>query len=97
MDEAVIAAQADANRNVKVKQERVDPGEHSHKDTSKDVEEGRTLFLSHLAIDTSEFSVKTLLSSFGELKYVMLVKDKLSEQCKGTAFAQFMVRKSLMS
>lgn len=70
---------------------RVDPSEFQHKDMSRDVEEGRTLFLTRLAIDTSEFSVKTMLSAFGELKYVMIVKDKLSEQSKGTAFAQFVV------
>lgn len=68
---------------------RVRPDPSMHRPVSRDVTEGRTLFLSRLAIDTTAFSVETMLSKFGELKYVMLVTDKLTEQSKGTAFAQF--------
>lgn len=71
---------------------RLDPNKFDHGPVSRDVTEGRTLFLSKLAIDTTAFSVETMLSKFGELKYVMLVTDKLTEQPKGTAFAQFKVR-----
>ena len=78
----------------KIKKEpyvREDPKTFKHKKVSKDVEQGRTLFISGLSIDTSQLSVESVLGKFGEIKYVALVLDKLTEQPKGTAFAQFKV------
>uniref|UniRef100_A0A2P2I3A5 RNA-binding protein 28-like n=2 Tax=Hirondellea gigas TaxID=1518452 RepID=A0A2P2I3A5_9CRUS len=72
--------------------ERSDPKSYQHNAVSRDVEEGRTMFISSLAIDTTAFSIETVLSKFGELKYVMLVKDQFTEQPRGTAFAQFKSR-----
>ena len=60
------------------------------KGPSKDVTERRSIFISNLSFDATEDDIKNLLSEFGEVKYVLLCIDKLTEHPKGTAFAQFL-------
>lgn len=61
---------------------------------SKDVAEERTVFIKNLPFDASEEDIANVLSEFGELKYVLLCMDPLTEHPRGTAFAQFKTRES---
>ncbi|XXQ33246.1 RRM domain-containing protein [Plasmodiophora brassicae] len=56
---------------------------------SRDVQEGRTVFVRNLPFDVTEGQVSDLFSRFGTVKYAMLVTDKELERPKGTAFVQF--------
>ena len=58
---------------------------------SKDVAEERTLFIKNLSFDATEEDISGVLSRFGDLKYVLLCMDPLTEHPRGTAFAQFKV------
>lgn len=75
----------------------VDPMEKSKpaptKGPSKDVAEERTLFIRNVSFDATEEDVGKVLEKFGELKYVLICMDKMTDHPKGTAFAQFKVRK----
>jgi len=76
-------------RSVAVKKERLAPEEFSHSETSKDVEEGRTLFITGLSLDTDEISIQGMLNQFGEVQMVKKVMNKETDQFSGKAFAQF--------
>ncbi|ROT66699.1 RNA-binding protein 28, partial [Penaeus vannamei] len=71
----------------------VDPMEKSKpaptKGPSKDVAEERTLFIRNVSFDATEEDVGKVLEKFGELKYVLICMDKMTDHPKGTAFAQF--------
>lgn len=60
------------------------------KGPSKDVVEERTLFIKNLSFDATDEEIAEVLRKYGELKYVLLCIDKLTEHPRGTAFAQFM-------
>lgn len=81
-------------KSVHVKQERVDPEKFEHAKASKDVAEQRTLFISGLTLDTTQHSLEAMLAQWGELKYVLLVRNKLTETNSGTAFAQFLSKEA---
>ncbi|KAF2363114.1 RNA recognition motif domain [Trinorchestia longiramus] len=59
------------------------------KAVSRDVEEGRSVFVSKLSLDTAACDLEAVLAKFGEVKKTMLVTDKLTEQSRGCAFVQF--------
>ncbi|XP_064092291.1 RNA-binding protein 28-like [Macrobrachium nipponense] len=61
---------------------------------SKDVAEERTVFIKNLSFDASQEDIANVLSEFGELKYVLLCMDPLTEHPRGTAFAQFKTKES---
>ncbi|XP_076059440.1 RNA-binding protein 28-like [Oratosquilla oratoria] len=97
------------NDNLEEKNDEVDSGvdeevdqnrsfrDTSHRTTpsvSRDVTEGRTLFIKNLSFDATEEDIGEALSTFGDLKYVLLCIDRLTEHPKGTAFVQFKDRKS---
>jgi len=81
-------------KSVPVKQERLDPEKFQHAKKSRDVEEQRTLFISDLTLDTTQHSLEAMLSQWGELKYVLLCKNKLTETNSGKAFAQFLSKEA---
>lgn len=56
---------------------------------SKDVAEERCVFIKNLSFDATEEDVSSVLSQFGDLKYVLICMDPLTEHPRGTAFAQF--------
>nr|VZI33881.1 unnamed protein product [Spirometra erinaceieuropaei] len=57
-----------------------------------DVCEGRTLFIRNVPFDADEHRLQEFFSAFGELEFVKIVKDKVTQHPRGTAFAKF-VRK----
>ncbi|KAI0985886.1 hypothetical protein GJ496_007285 [Pomphorhynchus laevis] len=76
------------NKSSEDKQQRL-----NHDDTfvhgSKDVQAGETVFLSNLSLHTSERAIEDVLSHFGEIRYVKLVRDKITGRSKGSAFVRF--------
>ena len=46
------------------------------------------LYVGNLTFDTSEEDIKTLFSEAGEVKSVVLIKDKFSGQSKGFCFVE---------
>lgn len=63
------------------------------KGPSKDIAEERTLFIRNVAFDATEEDIGKVLEKYGELKYVLICMDKMTDHPRGTAFAQFKVRK----
>ncbi|KAK8751957.1 hypothetical protein OTU49_011293 [Cherax quadricarinatus] len=61
---------------------------------SKDITEERTLFLKNLPFAATDEDIAEVLRKFGELKYVLLCIDQLTEHPRGTAFAQFKEREA---
>ncbi|KAL7055700.1 hypothetical protein AAHC03_022794 [Spirometra sp. Aus1] len=57
-----------------------------------DVCEGRTLFIRNVPFDADEHRLQEFFSALGELEFVKIVKDKVTQHPRGTAFAKF-VRK----
>uniref|UniRef100_A0A0X3PLH5 RNA-binding protein 28 n=1 Tax=Schistocephalus solidus TaxID=70667 RepID=A0A0X3PLH5_SCHSO len=57
-----------------------------------DVCEGRTLFIRNVSFDADEHRLQEFFSAFGQLEFVKIVKDKLTQHPRGTAFVKF-VRK----
>lgn len=62
---------------------------------SKDIAEERTLFIRNVSFDATEEDIGKVLEKFGELKYVLICMDKMTDHPRGTAFAQFKVRKKV--
>ncbi|KAA0184075.1 hypothetical protein HAZT_HAZT010046 [Hyalella azteca] len=72
-----------------VKTEKEEPRRVPIKPVSRDVEEGRSIFVSKMSMDTTALGLEMALSKFGPIKKVLLVTDKLTEQSRGCAFVQF--------
>ncbi|XP_068211611.1 RNA-binding protein 28 [Palaemon carinicauda] len=64
---------------------------------SKDIEEERTIFIKNLSFDATQEDISSVLSEFGELKYVLLCMDPLTEHPRGTAFAQFKTKEGALA
>ena len=58
---------------------------------SRDVQEGRSVFINNVSFDANEQDLREVLEPFGKLKYVLICMDPLTEHPKGSAFAQFIV------
>jgi len=56
---------------------------------SKDVEEGRTLFIRNLSFDTSDDAFRECFAKFGPLKYALICKYADTDHSKGSGFVQF--------
>ncbi|KAL5104219.1 RNA-binding protein 28 [Taenia crassiceps] len=54
-----------------------------------DTAEGRTIFIRNVSFDADEDSLHQFLANFGKLIFVKIVKDKLTQHPRGTAFAKF--------
>ncbi|VDK35563.1 unnamed protein product [Taenia asiatica] len=54
-----------------------------------DTAEGRTIFIKNVSFDADEDRLYQFLSAFGKLIFVKIVKDKLTQHPRGTAFAKF--------
>ncbi|VDO00955.1 unnamed protein product [Rodentolepis nana] len=57
-----------------------------------DTSEGRTLFIRNVPFDADEQSLYQFLATFGELEFVKIVKDKMTNHSRGTAFAKFVLK-----
>jgi RNA recognition motif-containing protein len=60
----------------------------SYLTTSKGMDMETKLYVGNLTFDTSEEDLKTLFSEAGEVKSVVLIKDKFSGQSKGFGFVE---------
>lgn len=69
----------------KKKMKQVDVG----KKEINDVEEGKTVFVRNIPYETDEEVLEECFEQWGDVKYVMLVIDKVSLHPKGTAFVKF--------
>ncbi|VDN13161.1 unnamed protein product [Dibothriocephalus latus] len=84
----------------RTKTELANPDQHFHKkqqlitsnQRTPDVCEGRTLFIRNVSFDADEHRLQEFFSAFGQLEFVKIVKDKVTQHPRGTAFAKF-VRK----
>lgn len=56
---------------------------------SKDIEEGKTLFIRNLSFESNQDDLNELFKEFGELEYCIICMDKVTEHSKGTAFVKF--------
>ncbi|VDL60013.1 unnamed protein product [Hymenolepis diminuta] len=57
-----------------------------------DTSEGRTIFIRSVPFDADEQSLYQFLSTFGELEFAKIVKDKMTNHSRGTAFAKFVLK-----
>lgn len=64
---------------------------------SSDTVEGRTIFIKNVSFDADEDQLYQFLSNFGKLMFVKIVKDKLTQHPRGTAFAKFESRADVES
>ncbi|KAK3867116.1 hypothetical protein Pcinc_027400 [Petrolisthes cinctipes] len=64
------------------------------KEPSKDVSEGRTLFIKNLSFIATEEDISEVLARFGEVKSINLCMDRDTGHPRGTAFAQYQNRES---
>nr|CDS33613.1 RNA binding protein 28 [Hymenolepis microstoma] len=76
--------------------DEVNSGQHDaelpRKGQFSDTSEGRTLFIRNVPFDADEQSLHKFLSTFGELEFVKVVKDKMTNHSRGTAFAKFVLK-----
>lgn len=56
---------------------------------SKDVKEGKTIFLRNLSYDTDEETVVSHFEKFGEIEYCKIVYDQETGRSRGSAFVKF--------
>ncbi|XP_057291454.1 RNA-binding protein 28-like [Hydractinia symbiolongicarpus] len=56
---------------------------------SKDVKEGKTVFLRNLSYDTDEETVVSHFERFGEIEYCKIVYDQETGRSRGSAFVKF--------
>jgi nucleolar protein 4 len=54
-----------------------------------DVQEQRTLFIRNIPFDADRHSLFLLFKQFGKIEGIFIVKDKVTQVCKGTAFIKF--------
>lgn len=54
-----------------------------------DVQEQRTLFIRNIPFDADRHSLFLLFKPFGKIEGIFIVKDKVTQVCKGTAFIKF--------
>ncbi|GIY00296.1 RNA-binding protein 28 [Caerostris darwini] len=78
----------------KIKQEFDEDGKPSKnqkakKTDSKDISEGKTVFLRNIAFTTTEESLRDAMEEYGECIYSLLCMDPLTDHPKGTAFVKF--------
>ncbi|GIY87284.1 RNA-binding protein 28 [Caerostris extrusa] len=78
----------------KIKQEFDEDGKPSKnqkakKTDSKDISEGKTVFLRNIAFTTTEESLRDAMEEYGECIYSLLCIDPLTDHPKGTAFVKF--------
>jgi nucleolar protein 4 len=59
------------------------------KTPSEDVQEGCTVFMRDLAFDATQQNIKEALGAFGRVVMAVIVKDKVTGDSRGTAFAKF--------
>ncbi|KAM3186910.1 hypothetical protein ACTXT7_003377 [Hymenolepis weldensis] len=60
-----------------------------------DTSEGRTIFIRSVPFDADEQSLHRFLSTFGELEFTKIVKDKITNHSRGTAFAKFVLKEDV--
>lgn len=66
------------------------PKEVVHKEEAKLESNEDTIFIRNLSFDTDEDNLKQFIEeNFGETVYCLVVKDKATDESKGTAFAKF--------
>ncbi|XP_076324339.1 RNA-binding protein 28 [Tachypleus tridentatus] len=58
--------------------------------SSKDIAEGRTLFIRNVAFHTTTETLNEAMAEFGPVNYALLCMDALTEHPKGSAFVQFL-------
>ncbi|KAL7673119.1 hypothetical protein ACOME3_007990 [Neoechinorhynchus agilis] len=61
---------------------------------SMDVQKKETVFIRNLALETNEKAILDVMSSFGEVKYVKIVKDKITGRSRGCAFVRYVQSES---
>ncbi|KAA6375405.1 MAG: putative RNA-binding protein 28 [Streblomastix strix] len=57
--------------------------------TNSDTEDGRTLFVRNLSIDNEIQTLKDLFKQFGEIEYVLIVRNQQTQRPTGSAFIRF--------
>ncbi|VDM25856.1 unnamed protein product [Hydatigera taeniaeformis] len=76
------------NSNYQSTERRQSIGKRKHVKLS-DTVEGRTVFIRNVSFDANEDRLHQFLTRFGNLESVKIVKDKLTQHPRGTAFAKF--------
>merc|ERR1711972_212147 len=61
-----------------------------HKDSSYDVHEGRTLFVTNVPYSADNEQILEFFQEFGKIKYAICMMNKDTDTCKGSAFVQFL-------
>ncbi|KFM79965.1 RNA-binding protein 28, partial [Stegodyphus mimosarum] len=56
---------------------------------SKDVNEGRTVFIRNISYNTTQDDLRNAMEAFGKCEYCLLCIDQLTDHPKGTAFVKF--------
>ncbi|XP_047478166.1 RNA-binding protein 28-like [Penaeus chinensis] len=93
-DDEIVSEDEEEFRGSQVRDPMERPKPAPTKGPSKDVAEERTLFIRNVSFDAREEDISRVLEKFGELKYVLICMDKMTDHPKGTAFAQFKEREA---
>ncbi|GFR09182.1 RNA-binding protein 28 [Trichonephila clavata] len=88
----------ESKEKVKIKQEPEKSSSPAKQKTkkrdSKDVSEGKTVFLRNIAFTTNEESLQEAMEEYGECEYCLLCVDPLTNHPKGTGFVKFKEKSS---
>lgn len=82
----------ESSEGASVEAENTHQEAYPKRNQDSDTAEGRTLFIRNVPFEADDESLHQFLSSFGELELAKIVRDKMTNHPRGTAFAKF-VRK----
>lgn len=82
-------ASADSEEEEGSDVEPTEQPEKKKKEPSDDVHEGCTVFIRGLSFDTETSDIKQVLGKYGRIALAIIVKDKITDMSKGTAFVKY--------
>ena len=86
-DNSDAASDEDSEAEEEEKEEEEKP--KVKKEPTEDVHEGCTVFIRGLPFDADSNDIKFALGKYGRISLALVVKDKVTEMSKGTAFVKF--------
>ena len=84
-DDASTASEEEEGSDI----EEAEQPEKKKKEPSDDVHEGCTVFIRGLSFDTETSDIKQVLGKYGRIALAIIVKDKITDMSKGTAFVKY--------
>lgn len=85
----------DENDDEEDKKEAQDSKDNKPRKYENDVEEGKTLFVRGLPFDATPENLMPIFAKFGRVEMILIVKDKLTNVSKGSAFVKYCEQTSI--